>query len=149
MATKKEQKEQERTEAIAKLRELLPPGSTVHTVVKHVSRSGMSRSIVPIIVWDGEPTDVSWLVARVLDAKVDQRNGGVKVGGCGMDMGFHLVSTLSYYLYPDGFGCIGENGRERCPSNDHSNGDRDYTPHGGKVQHWHRSGGYALRHKWL
>jgi hypothetical protein len=82
-----------------------------------------------------------------------------------MDMGFHLVYTLSYALYPQGFGCVGE----RCPSNDHSNGDRDYTPHGcydengaledrepgpgelrdGCRRHWHRDGGYALTQRWL
>jgi hypothetical protein len=31
----------------------------------------------------------------------------------------------------------------RCPSNDHSNGDRDYSPH------HHGSGGYAVSHRWL
>ena len=82
-----------------------------------------------------------------------------------MDMGFHLVYSLSYALWPDGFGCVGAG----CPSNDHSNGDRDYTPHGptdangdpedrdpgpgeardGLVRHWHRDGGYALRQRWL
>lgn len=37
------------------------------------------------------------------------------------------------------FECIGHG----CPSNDHCNGDRDYTPH------HHNSGGYALKHRWL
>jgi hypothetical protein len=45
-----------------------------------------------------------------------------------MDMGFHVVYNLSSALYRGGFGCIGDK-PVRCPSNDHSNGDRDYTPH--------------------
>lgn len=44
-------------------------------------------------------------------------------------MGFHVVYGLARTLWPDGYGCIGEH----CPSNDHSNGDRDYTPHTGQV----------------
>jgi hypothetical protein len=137
-----------RDEAINKLRELLHPGDTVQTILRHVSRSGMSRSISPVI--GGE--DVSYLVAPAVGYSFDRRHGGVRVSGCGMDAGFHLVYSLSRALYPDGHGCSGD----RCPSNDHSNGDRDYTRHheakwsdGVPVAHWHRDGGYALRHRWL
>jgi hypothetical protein len=90
---------------------------------------------------------VSYLVARALGERIDRNNGGVKVSGCGMDMGFSLVYNLSHVLYPDGFTCTGEGSPDvwgsHCPSNDHSNGDRDYTPHD------HRDGGYAIRHRWL
>lgn len=73
----------------------------------------------------------------------------VRVGGAGMDMGFHLVYTLSRTLYPDGFDCVGlyqDNRTDgpRCPSNDHSNGLRDYGP---SIRH--EDGGYALRQRWL
>lgn len=71
----------------------------------------------------------NYSVAAAIDAPL-ARGGlhdAVKMGGAGMDMGFALVHSLSYALFPDGFGCIGDG----CPSNDHSNGDRDYTPHGG------------------
>ena len=54
-------------------------------------------------------------------------------------MGFAVIYELSQALFPKGFECIGE----KCPSNDHSNGDRDYTPH------HHNSGGYALKHRWM
>jgi hypothetical protein len=146
----------EQSAARDRLRETFKPGDTVHTVLRHVSRSGMSRSISVI---DKGHNDISYLVARALDMRIDQNNGGVKVTGCGMDMGFHLVYNLSYVLNKDGFGCIGEG----CPSNDHHNGDRDYTPHmnekdrigaDGKLcnchaTHWHKDGGYALRHRWI
>jgi len=134
------QQQKNREEAIAKLREMLKPGDEIRTVLRHVSRSGMSRSISTII--DGE--DWTYFTARALGLTIDQRNGGAKVGGCGMDMGFHLVYELSYKLFPDGFTCTGRDSHPNpCPSNDHSNGDRDYTPH------QHKSGGYALRHRWL
>jgi hypothetical protein len=38
------------------------------------------------------------MVAAVLDMRCD-KSGGVRVRGCGMDMGFHLTYTLSAKLY--------------------------------------------------
>lgn len=131
--------------AAAQLRELLPAGSTVQTILRHVSRSGMTRAISPVV--NGE--DVTWMVCRAFPAhfKRDNRHDGVRMQGAGMDMGFELVYVLSSLLYPEGFECIGDGGPDTwprlCPSNDHSNGDRDYAPH------HHSSGGYALRHRWL
>lgn len=141
MSTRTEQRE-----AVDQLREMLPVGSTVHTIARHVSRSGMSRSISLVVCEDGQPWDISWLVARATGQKIDRDRGGIKIGGAGMDMGFALVYNLARTLYPDGHECGGDgdgNYQHRCPSNDHSNGDRDYTPH------HHLDGGYALRHEWL
>jgi hypothetical protein len=129
----------ERQEAIERLHEVLAPGMTVSTITRHVSRSGMNRSISLVIVEEDEPWDISWLAARAMEDKIDQNHGGIKISGGGMDMGFALVYNLGRTLYPDAFDCIGD----RCPANDHSNGDRDYTPHR------HSDGGYALRHRWL
>jgi len=132
-------------EAIAELKELLKPGDTVYCILRHVSRSGMMRAISPVLIRNGDaPWDIDYLVAWALGRKFNEDHGGVTCHGCGMDMGLDLVYTLSQRLFPDGFECIGES-EERgiCPSNDHVNGDRDYTPH------HHNSGGFALRHRWL
>ena len=142
------------------LRAMLPPGATVLCVLRSVARSGMSRQI-DFYAAGEEPRCISGWIAAALDLR-QATGGALKVGGCGMDMGFHVVSNLAARLYPDGFGCIGgdREARHFCPSNDHSNGDRDYTPHReepaegdtAKVvrhAHWHRSGDYALRHRWL
>lgn len=137
--SKASEKRAEQQQAADHLRTLFPPGSTVYTVLRHVSRSGMSRSI-SVLHQDADGiSDVSYLVARALGDKLDRERGGVKVGGCGMDMGFSLVYNLSATLHPEGFGCVGKG----CPSSDHYNGDRDYTPHR------HSAGGYALRHRWI
>ena len=132
-------------EAARYLKKLLTPGDTVATILRHVSRSGMMRHIS--VTFKGE--DITWYVAALLDEKRAD-DGGIKVGGCGMDMGFHLVSHMSSRLFPDGFECIGQNldgadGRRRyCPANDHINGDRDYTPH------MHpNAGDYAISNRWL
>ena len=128
----------ERAEAITKLREWLKPGDTVFTILRHVSKSGMSREIGVVIMRDGADLHPNYLVAKAIGARIGKRDG-VIMGGCGMDMGFALVYNLSSVLFRDGFDCIGD----RCPSNDHSNGDRNYRPHR------HQSGGYALRQRWL
>lgn len=151
MKYSKEQREQ----AEKTLREVLNPGDTVKTILRHCSRSGMMRSISPII----NGSDYSWAVARLLGDTIDKNHGGIKVSGCGMDMGFDLIHRLGITLFPNGFGCIGEG----CPSSDHSNGDRDYTPHKPEAEcfgadgthcpchreHWHKFGGYALHQEWL
>lgn len=158
MATKAE-KAAEQAEARETFKRFgVKPGSTIYTILESVSRSGMSRVIrvvVPLGGGDPRPGFVHPNHATAVLTGYKLASGhrdGVKVGGCGMDMGFHLVYSLSRALYPDGFGCIGDG----CPSNDHSNGDRDYTPHGhrgpvddGNRSHWHRNGGYALRQEWL
>lgn len=152
-------------DSLARLREWLKPGDTVHTILRNVSRSGMQHEIGLVILKDGTDLHPNYSVARVLGERMGKRDG-IIVGGCGMDMGFHVVHSLSSVLFPHGFGCVGE----RCPSNDHSNGDRSYKPHAaGEIKtwegegwhrkpltwekkgliHWHSSGGYALRHRWL
>lgn len=125
----------EQLEARDTLRELLPPGTTVWTNTEHVSRSGMSRSITARIfeavgTGDAFPRDLTYWIARAGIGKSDERHGGIIVGGCGMDMGFHLIYSLSRALYPDGHMCTGHRRTERrrngrvvlgCNSNDHAN----------------------------
>lgn len=147
---------EEREQSLERLREWLKPGDTVRTILRHTSRSGMSHSISLLASVGPDILDIDYHAARALGESIDQKHGGIRIGGCGMS--FHLVYSLSHALFPEGFGCIGE----RCPSNDHRNGDRDYTRHADGEpsqqdnplpdigpKHWHRDGGYALRHRWL
>jgi hypothetical protein len=136
--TKKQIHEQEIEQVKNRLREMVKPGDTVYTKLDHVSRSGMYRVITLYVMIDNEPNNINWSASQLLEG-YDTRHEGCKASGCGMDMGFHLVYNLSYSLFGDGFMCLGE----KCPSNDHSNGDRDYSPH------MHHSGGYALKHRWM
>lgn len=157
--TKKQKKDNDRAEAIAKLREMLKPGDRVYTVLKHVSSSGMSRSIDLLIPYrhydniyppmpadratypgqtdyEAKPTRkyvgvrimrISWLAARAMDRTIDQNNGGIKIGGYGMDMGFSLVYDLGRTLWPKG-----------TPK-----------PHGKRNGEPDSDGGYALKQEWL
>jgi hypothetical protein len=121
------------------LKELLNVGTEVYTALKHVSKSGMSRSISVHVVSEGQIQNITYWASCIVGWPIDRNNGGVKVTGCGMDMGFHLVYCLSSALWKEGFDCIGD----KCPSNDHTNG----APRDGKSHH--KSGGYALRQRWL
>lgn len=133
--TKKELEEKKQEDAKEKLRELLPVGSVVYTILKHVSRSGMMRVISAYIYPEGSPHCLDDLIETATNMKYNYKHEGIQMSGCGMDMGFALVYGLSYSLYPNGFECIGKG----CPSNDHFNGVKDTH---------HTSGGYALKQSW-
>ena len=121
------QSEREKMEAIERLHELLQPGDTIYTILKHVSASGMSRSIQLKVVKNGDICDISWDAARAMGDKIDPKNGGIKIGGCGMDMGFALVYNLGAVLWPQG-----------TPE-----------PHGTRNGEPDNDGGYALNQRWV
>lgn len=103
MSTKQNIKE--RDEARARLREILKPGDTVYTVLRHVSASGMSRAIdvFHFSVKDGK-IQKHWLsssVAKAVGYAWDKKHDCLKVSGGGMDMGFDVVYNLSYALFRD------------------------------------------------
>ena len=89
-----------RSEAISRLRKLLNKGDTVYTIIRHVSQSGMSREISMVTVRDGEIVSLDLFVKIACGRKIGHKNG-IKVKGCGMDMGFVLVSELSEGLFGD------------------------------------------------
>lgn len=106
------------------------PGARIYTVLRHVSASGGTRWISPILVENDRAIDISYLVGPVLGARVHQSYGGVKMEGGGMDLGFELVYQLGLHLFPKGFAVEGR-GR---------NGD---------MSGWDTDGGYALKQEWL
>jgi len=134
MATKKQLKEQERAEAIMQLRKLLRPGSKVYTILRSVSASGMTRRINLYTVYKGGMAFLTGYAAKALGYRYDYKRGGLVVGGCGMDMGYHVVYSLSRALFPKGFipAKAGRQGRNGTPAI-----ERD------------TDGGYALNQSWL
>ena len=110
----------ERSESRQTLLELLKPGDTVYTVLKHVSRSGMMRHIQIKLVRDGDICDITYHAARVMGDSI-AKDGGIRVSGCGMDMGFALVYNLGAVLWP----------------------------HGTRIGEPDRDGGYALHQRWI
>jgi len=85
-------------------------GSTVYAKVNYVSSSGMSRNIALYVQLDGRIVDISYHAARALEWPFKEGyNGGVRVGGVGMDMMFHTVHSLSYAM---GYGSLNQDDHE-------------------------------------
>lgn len=140
----KRKSDAEKTEAIERLLQTVEPGDTVYTIVRHVSRSGMQREISLVAIDRSVivlPIDsragiaqvsrealhmIDYWASRALGYRIG-KHGGIVVGGCGMDMGFHLVYNLGRTLWPHGT-------------------DR---PHGRRNGQPDSDGGYALKHRWL
>jgi hypothetical protein len=101
--SKKAQKEQERESARAYLLSILNKQNrpTLYTNLKSVSSSGMSRDMKVLAVVEGEIVDITYYVGKLDIGTIKERNGQrvIRVGGCGMDMGFHVVYTVSAVLY--------------------------------------------------
>lgn len=142
-------------EAVRDLRVLLSPGDTIDCVLRHVSRSGMSRSISLYHRGKDGPRDITYMVGLACGLKMDQR-AGLRVDGCGMDMGFHVVYGLGRTLFPDGFGVKGKYGDNPYFRPDTKAIAELSVRHGAKYwgrngdrSGWDDDGGYALRHNWL
>lgn len=103
--TKKEQKVQEVEEAKEQLLKFfVKEGDTVYTVLRSVSSSGMNRTMSLKVAKEGKILDLTYYASVVLGWPLVEVNGSraLRVGGAGMDMGFHTVYTLSSVLFRDG-----------------------------------------------
>lgn len=125
--TQKAGKAAYRAQACADLRKLLKPGQTVYCNLRRVSKSGMSRDISLFIVQGKELRDITYLAAVAMDDNLANGNRtAIKIGGCGMDMGFALVYNLGATLWPKG----------------------TRKPHGRRDGEPDSDGGYALKYSW-
>ena len=79
----------------------LSKGDRVYTIQRHVSASGMSRDISLIYVKAGVIHNITYSAALALGWPLSEKSGNraIRVSGCGMDMGFHTVYTLSSVVY--------------------------------------------------
>lgn len=117
----------EKEAAIRELKKKLKPGDDVYTIVRHVARSGMSRSIDLYIARKREIISITWLVSKALEENIDRNHGGIRIAGCGMDMGFALVYDMGRVMWPKG----------------------TRKPHGTRNGVPDTDGGYALKQRWL
>ena len=121
--TQKQMKAAERDEAIQNLRKWLKRDERIYTVLRHRAASGMTRFIDLYYIKDNVPHRITWQAAKALGWTYDTKREALKVTGCGMDMGFHAVFTLSSVLFRDA--------------------DTFRDPVTGE------DAGYSLRHEWI
>lgn len=115
------------SQALADLRAMLKPGDTVYTRLNHCSKSGMMRVIDLFVIRDNEPQHITWAACQATATAYNDKHEGMRMDGCGMDMGFAAVYHLGRVLWPDG-----------TPE-----------PHGTRNGQPDTDGGYALKHRWL
>jgi len=144
----------------AELRQDLKPGDVIHTLIRGVAASGMSRHIdvYRFVVEDGRIRKY-WLsprVAAICGFTFDEKKECIRISGCGMDMGHHIVYSLSRRLFPDGFGEIGTypNGSTGRPaSRDMAEkaiaAGATFYGRNGERSGWSNDGGYALVQEWI
>lgn len=94
------------------LRHIYNSGAKVYLECTHVARSGMSRRIKPLFIdtrpqfnADGtesglqpELRNLTWEAHVLFGYKPPKSwSAGIRVDGCGMDMGLHLLEALFHY----------------------------------------------------
>ena len=109
-----------RAQVLADIKKKIKPGQKIYCTLRSVSASGMQRRISLHTIHKGEliPLDHA---ASVLTGRTLSDKGGIVCNGCGMDMGFDLVYSLGYSIWP--------------------HGTRNGQPN--------KDGGYALRYSWI
>jgi len=133
-APKLNKRQREFQEAREMLLKFLHHKSRVYCVLRSVSKSGMSRTIDFYTITEdnrgnGVESYMQYLTGwfgTLLDYRRD-KHGALKVGGCGMDMGFHVVYNVGAMLWPKGTD----------------------KPHGTRNGEPDNAGGYALKSEWL
>lgn len=106
----KREKQQRAEDAKAYLLRYCQPGTRVYCVLRHCSESGMKRVIQLYAVSDaidreeGDLVKIGHWAAAVLDRRFDCDRNGVVCNGCGMNMCFELVYSLSQALFGPGEG---------------------------------------------
>jgi hypothetical protein len=101
--SKKAQQQLDRDYAIEKLLTYyVNQGDKVYSILRKVSSSGMTRHYSLVVVDNNfQINDITYYAAHALGWPLIESNGhrAIKVQGCGMDMSFHLVSSLSAVLF--------------------------------------------------
>jgi len=96
-------KQLESQESINTLKEYLKKDMTIHSIIRSVSNSGMSRNISFKITDKDNMLDLSYHIAKALQYPFNDKKHAVKISGCGMDMAFHVIHNLSRVLFNDGY----------------------------------------------
>lgn len=76
-----------------------------YVVARHVSKSGLSR-VLSVYYFETKAQamfHLNYVAAILLELPMDRKYDGVKLSGCGMDMGFELVYRLADVATGNGY----------------------------------------------
>jgi|TARA_R110000744_G_scaffold52886_10_gene113186 hypothetical protein len=72
----------------------------VYYQINKVSANGMNRNISFFLSVDSKVVKLDFLMSKILDMKLSTNwRGGIKVRGCGMDMGFKIINDLQNTIF--------------------------------------------------
>lgn len=107
MTLAKQSKKSRQEDCKKELLGMLKHGDKIYTVLRSVSRSGMSRRMD--VYFFNSSCEKYFLTSKVADlleysytTENWRKSAGMRVDGCGMDMGYHVVESLSYALFGNG-----------------------------------------------
>jgi hypothetical protein len=113
--------------SLRKLRELLPAGATVATLVQYrTPNTTYVRVLISPGLFPGEPgpSEVTAFVSGAMGRKLGLNHAGIPVREVGTNPEAGLILDLCRVLFRDGFACTGEG----CPSAEHGgNGGVPYS----------------------
>lgn len=81
------------------LRRQFPRGITIYGIVRHVSKSGLTRRVQLLVVRDGRIVNCAYAVNAL---GVPCKDGFVTVYGCGFNAVQHAVEAFGRALYGEG-----------------------------------------------
>jgi len=118
---------QQQQAALDDLHRMLPPGSTIWSLHRHSSASGMTHWFDFYTIRDNELLRLTHLVCVACGYTYDPKHEALKTTGGGMDMAFHTIYNLGQTMWPEG-----------TPE-----------PHGTRNSEPDTVGGYAFHHRHL
>jgi len=91
-------KTQEHFEAYDYFKKNLKLNDTIYCIIKHVSKSGMTRHISFFDIRNNQPSFITSRISDFLGYRMNKHHDALMVGGCGMDMAFSVVNNLEDQL---------------------------------------------------
>lgn len=88
--------------ALADLHWLLKPGSTIWSLNRHSSASGMTHWFDFYTIQGNQLVRLTYLICVACGYKHCDKHGALKTTGGGMDMAFHTIYNLGQTMWPDG-----------------------------------------------
>ncbi|MBU2504119.1 MAG: hypothetical protein KJ879_03665 [Nanoarchaeota archaeon] len=123
----------EQKNSLERLQNLLNEGDTIYCILRHISRSGMSRLISFSCIKEEKHINLDYDISKILNYRRGKYEG-LKVSGCGMDMGFSVVYEIGRKIFPNG------------GSLEHSPRKYQEERAGNQTE---IDGGYLLKHQWI
>ena len=74
---------------------------TIFSIIRHVSKSGMTRHIAFFYINMNRPYWITYDIHKLLGYKMNKYHDAIIVHGCGMDMAFSVVDNLQWKINQD------------------------------------------------